>query len=72
RTTMRTEVRRRLLREQVIPQCLAKDLDLPPRRLGTHPSIWRRWLTARMQGRDSVAQGEQSQQRVKERGQGDG
>ncbi|MBX5452170.1 MAG: hypothetical protein IRZ24_19055, partial [Thermogemmatispora sp.] len=32
RTTMRTEVRRRLLREQVIPQCLAKDLDLPPRR----------------------------------------
>jgi hypothetical protein len=53
RTTMRAEVRRRLLREQVVLQPLPKDQGVPPpRRLPQHPVIWRRWLEARMQGRD--------------------
>jgi hypothetical protein len=52
RTTMRAEVRRRLLREQVVPQQLPKDQGVLSRRLHQHPVIWRRWLAARMQGRD--------------------
>jgi hypothetical protein len=52
RTTMRAEVRRRLLREQVVPQPLPKDQGVLSRRLPQHPVIWRRWLAARMQGRD--------------------
>ncbi|MBX5458787.1 MAG: hypothetical protein IRZ31_17990 [Thermogemmatispora sp.] len=54
KTTVRTELRRRLLREQVMPQCFPRDSGgEQPRRLGTHPAVWRSWLKARMQGRES-------------------